>query len=139
MGLGRIEDAPPTPAGVSGPGSSDGLAHLRRPCGCARFDLTDREREVLGQLAEGTSSHDAARALYVSDQAITYHVGNLLGKFQCTNRTALIARAFVLGILSLTWPPRVTDRPCDADAGAVSRVFRHGVKELTPRRTSTLL
>lgn len=115
---------------------SDGLAHLCRPCGCARFDLTDRERTVLEQLAEGKSSHEAARSLYVSDQAITYHVGNLLAKFQCANRTAMIARAFVLGILSLTWPPRVIDRLGDLGTGPLPSVCRHGVKELTLRRTS---
>lgn len=136
LGLGRTDIAPRTPVHVPELGLSDGLAHLRRACGCARFYLTDREREVIEQLAEGKSSHEAAQALYVSDQAITYHVGNLLAKFQCTNRTALIARAFVLGIFSLTWPPNVIDRSREVSTGTAPSVCRHGVKELTLRRTS---
>lgn len=127
--------APPTSAHVPERRLSGDLGHLCLPCGCARFGLTDREREVLAQLAEGKSSHEAAQTLYVSDQAITYHVGNLLAKFQCTNRTALIARAFVLGVLSLTWPPRVIDRPHDAGTGATPPVCQSGVKELNRRRT----
>jgi DNA-binding CsgD family transcriptional regulator len=98
--------------------------------------VTDREREVLEQLAEGKSSHEAAQALYVSDQAITYHVGNLLAKFQCTNRTALVAQAFVLGILSLTWPPHVIGRPRGSGGARKQSICPHGVKELTRRRTS---
>ena len=110
----------------------EGLA-LARPCGCARFELTDREEAVLEQLAEGKSSREAAQCLYVSHQAITYHVGNLLAKFQCTSRTGIVARAFVLGILMPVWPPRIVRAlgPI-ADEG---RGCPHGVKGLRGRRT----
>jgi DNA-binding NarL/FixJ family response regulator len=90
------------------PGSDPhGAGRLRCACGCLRFELTEREAAVLGFLAEGMSTEDAANALYVSHQAVTYHVGNLLGKFQCSNRTGMVAKAFVLGVLPCSWPPRV--------------------------------
>ena len=111
----------------------EGLVALARPCGCARFELTDREEAVLEQLAEGKSSREAAQCLYVSHQAVTYHVGNLLAKFQCTSRTGIVARAFVLGILAPVWPPRIVRAlGPSADEG---RVCPHGVKGLSGRRT----
>ena len=111
----------------------EGLVALVRPCGCARFELTDREEAVLEQLAEGKSSREAAQCLYVSRQAITYHLGNLLAKFQCTNRTGVVARAFVLGILAPVWPPRIVRaRGPGADE---ARGCSHGVKGLRGRRT----
>lgn len=75
-----------------------------------RFVLTEREADVLVLLAAGLSTGDIARRLYVSRQAVTYHVGNLLAKLQCENRTGLVARAFVLGLLAIdAWPPRLAD------------------------------
>jgi DNA-binding CsgD family transcriptional regulator len=111
----------------------EGFVTLVRPCGCTRFELTDREEEVLEQLAEGKSSREAAQCLYVSHQAITYHLGNLLAKFQCTSRTGVVARAFVLGILAPVWPPRIVRArgPSADEAPGCS----HGVKGLRGRRT----
>lgn len=87
---------------------------------------------MLEQLAEGKSSREAARSLYVSHQAITYHVGNLLAKFQCANRTGLVARAYVLGILARTWPPRLG--PAPHPPTAITECTRE-VKELRSSRT----
>jgi DNA-binding CsgD family transcriptional regulator len=109
------------------------LGHLLRPCGCTLFNLTSRELDVLEQLAEGKSTITVARSLFVSHQAVTYHVGNLLAKFQCTNRTGLVSCAFVLGILDCKWPPRVARRPKDARHSA--RRCGHRLKELQRRRT----
>lgn len=114
---------------------ADPLEHLRRPCGCMLFELTDREAEVLQQLAEGKSTRAAARCLYVSHQAVTYHVGNLLAKFQSTNRTGLVSRAFVLGILDCMWPPRVTSQGSGSRRRGVR--CRHRAKDLQHIRTST--
>ena len=43
-------------------------------------ELTEREREVLGLLAEGCSNHGAARRLGVSERAIAKHVTSILSK-----------------------------------------------------------
>jgi two-component system nitrate/nitrite response regulator NarL len=71
----------------------DGLAELAgetRPTqtGDERVaDLTAREREVLGCLAEGMSNKQIARALEISVRTVTVHVSNLLRKTGAASRT----------------------------------------------------
>lgn len=50
-------------------------------------DLTGREREVLGCLAEGMSNKQIARALGISVRTVTVHVSNLLRKTGAASRT----------------------------------------------------
>ena len=70
--------------------------------------LTPRERVVLELVAEGLSTRQIAEILIVSEQAVTYHVGNLLSKFACDNRAGLVGRAFIFGYLDpVSWPPRL--------------------------------
>jgi DNA-binding NarL/FixJ family response regulator len=73
--------------------------------------LTHRERPVLELVAAGWSTRRIAESLRVSDQCVTYHIGNLLAKFQSPNRAGLVSRAFVLGYLSPEWPPRADHSP----------------------------
>jgi two-component system, NarL family, nitrate/nitrite response regulator NarL len=56
-------------------------------------ELTTREREVLGCLAEGMSNKQIARALGISVRTVTVHVSNLLRKTGAASRTeaALLA------------------------------------------------
>lgn len=112
--------------------AEDELVSLRRACGCLRICLTERETAVLEQLAAGKPTMAAAKSLFVSQQAITYHVGNLLAKFQCANRSGLIARAFVLGVLECTWPPRIS---VSSTSARPVEMCRHGVKEFHSDRT----
>lgn len=72
-----------------------------------RPHLTEREARVLELVATGLPTRDIAARLFVSRQAVTYHIGNLLAKFQASNRAGLVARAYVLGLLTLGWPPRM--------------------------------
>lgn len=70
--------------------------------------LTPREALVLELVAEGLSTRRIAAILFVSEQAVTYHVSNLLSKFGCENRAGVVARAFVFGYLDpYAWPPRL--------------------------------
>ena len=48
--------------------------------------LTDREREVLGLLAQGLSNKDIAQRLYVSVRTVEGHLANIYGKLQVTSR-----------------------------------------------------
>lgn len=67
---------------------------------------------MLVLVAEGLSTRQAASALVVTEQAVTYHISNLLSKFGCGNRAGLVARAFVFGYLdSRSWPPRLVSPP----------------------------
>jgi two-component system, NarL family, nitrate/nitrite response regulator NarL len=50
-------------------------------------ELTAREREVLGCLAEGMSNKQIARALGISVRTVTVHVSNLLRKTGAASRT----------------------------------------------------
>jgi DNA-binding CsgD family transcriptional regulator len=70
--------------------------------------LTRQERRVLERVAAGLTAAGAADELGVSRQAVAYHLGNLHAKLQVGNRAALVARAYVLGLLDRdSWPPRL--------------------------------
>lgn len=54
-------------------------------------DLTDREREVLGEMAQGRSNAAIAEALFLSERAIEKHINSIFTKFgllpeKATNR-----------------------------------------------------
>lgn len=64
-------------------------------------DLTEREQEVLRQLALGRTHHEIATALTVSDETVKTHVGNLLTKLQLAHRTQTVIYALKKGLISL--------------------------------------
>jgi DNA-binding NarL/FixJ family response regulator len=49
--------------------------------------LTDREREVLGQVAEGRSNREIARAFGLSEKTVKTHVSSILMKLGVADRT----------------------------------------------------
>jgi DNA-binding CsgD family transcriptional regulator len=61
----------------------------------AAVDLTLRERLVLGQVIEGLSSKEIARALDLSPRTIEFHRANLLRKWAAKNTAHLALK--VLG------------------------------------------
>ena len=64
-------------------------------------DLTPREIEVLGLLAEGASNKMIARRLGISVHTAKFHVGQLLDKLDATGRTDAVAHAARVGVLHL--------------------------------------
>ena len=64
-------------------------------------ELTEREQEVLRQLALGRTNHEIAAALTVSDETVKTHVGNILTKLQLAHRTQAVIYALKKGIISL--------------------------------------
>ena len=74
------------------------LRELVRPQESPLDALSEREREVLVLLAQGTSNRDIAEKLYITEGTVKNHVSNILAKLQAENRTraADIARRYGL-------------------------------------------
>jgi DNA-binding NarL/FixJ family response regulator len=67
--------------------------------GAAPFpDLTDREREVLDQVARGLDNLSIARRLSLSPKTVRNHLSNVLTKLQVADRAAAIVRAREAGL-----------------------------------------
>ena len=56
-------------------------------------DLTEREREILQLLAEGTRNDDIATKLFISPQTVQTHVRNILGKLRVHSKLEAVAFA----------------------------------------------
>ncbi len=61
--------------------------------------LSERQMEVLRQLALGLTNKEIAAALYIAESTVKSHVNAILRKLDADNRTAAVVRAQVLGIL----------------------------------------
>lgn len=57
-------------------------------------------RRALKLLSEGYSTKRIAETLCYSEQTITYHLGNLMRHFGCTNRTEMVSPAHEAGVLN---------------------------------------
>ena len=75
------------------------LPRLQRNGRGAVNDLTDREREVLGLLAEGLSNAAIAEQLTVSIHTVRNHVANLSGKLGAHSKLEVLAIAVRDGLL----------------------------------------
>jgi DNA-binding NarL/FixJ family response regulator len=56
-------------------------------------DLTDREREVLGLIAQGRNNGEIASRLVLSQKTVRNHVSNIFSKLQVADRAQAIIRA----------------------------------------------
>lgn len=64
-------------------------------------ELTPREVEVLRLVASGLTNRQIAERLYISDETVKSHVGNLLSKLGLSHRTQAVVHALRRGILTL--------------------------------------
>lgn len=64
-------------------------------------ELTDREMDVLRQIANGRTNKQIADALVVSEETVKTHVGNILAKLQLAHRGQAIIYALKQGLISL--------------------------------------
>lgn len=64
-------------------------------------ELTEREREVLGLVAEGLSSAEIARDLSISVKTVEAHRSRLMEKLDVTNAAALVKHAIRLGLVTI--------------------------------------
>ncbi|MEU8587321.1 PAS domain-containing protein [Streptomyces sp. NPDC048664] len=73
----------------------------------AQPSLTAAQVRILALLAAGHSNADIAEELRLSRQTVDYHLSRLRVLLGAATRPSLVARAYVLGILSpQVWPPR---------------------------------
>jgi DNA-binding NarL/FixJ family response regulator len=63
--------------------------------------LTERETEVLAELAKGKSNKEIAAALVIAEKTVRTHVSNILGKLGVTSRTQAALHAVRSGLVSL--------------------------------------
>ncbi|MCE7988697.1 MAG: DNA-binding response regulator [Caldilinea sp. CFX5] len=63
--------------------------------------LTERETEVLRQLAHGRTNRAIAEALVISEETVKTHVGNILAKLHLAHRTQAALYALKQGLVGL--------------------------------------
>jgi DNA-binding NarL/FixJ family response regulator len=68
-----------------------------RPAEDALARLTERERDVLQQVAAGKANTEIAAALYLSVATVKTHVSRLLDKLDCRDRAQLVVVAYETG------------------------------------------
>lgn len=64
------------------------------------FELSEREREVLGLIASGATNREIAGSLFLSHNTVKEHTSSLYRKLDVRNRTEAVQRAQRLGLLS---------------------------------------
>lgn len=88
---------------IFGPGVARRLmAYFARPAPDAAAEafpeLTDREREILGLVAQGMSNADITNRLVLSPKTVRNHVSNIFSKLQVRDRAEAIVRAREAGL-----------------------------------------
>jgi NarL family two-component system response regulator LiaR len=63
--------------------------------------LTDRERDVLQELARGLSNKEIGTELGISEKTVKVHVSHILGKLNVFDRTQAVLYAVKLGLVEL--------------------------------------
>jgi DNA-binding NarL/FixJ family response regulator len=69
--------------------------------------LSQRELEVLGLVAAGTTNREAAARLFISEATVKTHLLHIYAKLNVGDRAAAVAEAFNRGLLT----PETPDRP----------------------------
>jgi DNA-binding NarL/FixJ family response regulator len=86
-------------------------ALVRRPVPATLATLTDREREVLVQVATGRTNAELADHLHISRATAKTHVSSLLAKLRVRDRVQLVVLAYESGIVRASGPDQAADHP----------------------------
>jgi len=63
-------------------------------------ELSEREKEVLRQLAHGRTNREIALALHVGEETVKTHVGNILSKLGLRDRVQAVVLAYETGLVT---------------------------------------
>jgi len=69
------------------------------PKGSDRDQLSDREREVLQEVARGASNKEIAAKLFISESTVSFHMKGILSKLHVRNRAQAVAHALQSGLV----------------------------------------
>jgi DNA-binding NarL/FixJ family response regulator len=61
--------------------------------------LTERERDVLREVASGANNQEIAEALFISEATVKTHLGNILAKLELRDRAAAIVFVHTHGLV----------------------------------------
>jgi len=61
--------------------------------------LSEREREILNLIAQGSSNREIAGALFLAEGTVKNHVTNILGKLGVRDRTQAALKAKDMGLI----------------------------------------
>lgn len=67
----------------------------------AESELTEREQEVLELVVGGATNKEIAASLHISENTVSFHMKNILGKLHLRNRAEAVAYALRTGLVSL--------------------------------------
>ncbi|MFI6460684.1 response regulator [Streptomyces sp. NPDC050528] len=81
---------------LSAPVADRLMARMRSP----HPTLSERERDILGQLARGLGNREIARALFISEATVKTHLGRIYGKLGVETRSGAVAVAKERRLLS---------------------------------------
>ncbi len=79
------------------------MSRVRTP---AAEPLSQRELEVLGLVAAGSTNREAAASLFISEATVKTHLLNIYAKLGVSDRTAAVSAAYNRGLLTPDAPGR---------------------------------
>lgn len=98
LGAATLDDAHPPPSSRR-EGEPDRNSHRDPAPSPILESLTEKEREVLGHLAELLTTDEIAGSMFVSVNTVRTHVRNILRKLAASRRNEAVRRARELGII----------------------------------------
>ena len=98
LGIGLILRRRQTPA-LEAPTRPEKLSPADLTNKLKGYQITEREYEVLGHVANGLSNREIAARLFLAESTVKTHVSSLLSKLDARRRTQAVERARAIGLL----------------------------------------